>query len=468
MADDKGNRPPPSGGAPKNERHPQEEGRRQGPIRVASSRSEKARVVARKWRLALGALIVGGIALGYFASGGRTHLKVAIKRSPISLTPPGVAQQSFQSRTQTRLHTLNLGIGRLGAKQEALGRRIGALKKQQRKWQATNSKNFGRIGQGMLKIQQQLREIAADGTARRLPSAQPGPAQLPSPPTEGPPLRSSRRSAPPGVSASTGNASSVEAAPSTRPGPIVLVPPKVSGGKGGKKIGVHVRYVRNPYAGYIPGGSFMPAVLLTGIEAGTAISAQSNPQPVLMRVQRNAVLPGNARYRVSTCFVIGSTYGSLSSQRAFIRLASISCVAKNRGMLLEAPIKGYAVDSDGMFGLRGKLVERRGALLAKTLLAGFASGLGTALSQAQGTAYAGTTGAGTTLSGTSMLKSSMFTGASNAANQLAKFYLKEAEAIFPVIEVPPKRKITLVITSGQTLTWHRNTMLYVPKITPAK
>jgi conjugal transfer pilus assembly protein TraB len=439
----------------KNDRHPQD------PIRISSSRSEKARVVARKWRFALGALIVGGIALGYFASGGRTHLKVEVKRSPISLTPPGVAQQSFQSRTQTRLHALGQSLGQLDAKQGTLGRRIDALGKQQRKWQMANSKNFGAINRDMIKIQQQLNEIAASNTSRRLPPAQPGPSRLPPPPSEflpAGPLAGSHPLA--GGHPLAGEQSAVARRP------IVLVPPKAASGK--KKVGVHVRYVKNPYAGYIPGGSFAPAVLLTGIEAGTAVSAQSNPQPVLMRVQRNAVLPDNARYKVSACFVIGSAYGSLSSQRAFIRLASISCVAKGKGMLLEAPIKGYAVDSDGMFGLRGKLVERRGALLAKTLLAGFASGLGTALSQAQGTAYAGTAGAGTALSGVSMLRSSMFTGASSAANQLAKFYLKEAEAIFPVIEVPPKRKITIVVTSGQTLKWHRNTVLYVPKVTPAK
>lgn len=460
MADDD-NKSPRDGAA----NSPEDTSPRQGGIRVKSSRAEKAREVRRKWRMVAAALIVGGLVLGYFASGGRTHLKVAVNHPPVSLTPPGVSKQSFESRTQTRLHELGQRITSLRAQQDNLSHEIDALRKGQQKYEVTNSKNFNQINQDLLKLQARLSSIAANGLPRHLPPPQPGPSTLPPPPPPPPgsPTAPSRHKQQAGPQPQAG----VQPQPATGPGqsPVVLTPPASSEGK---KVGVHVHYVQNPYAGYIPGGSFAPAVLLTGIEAGTATSAQSNPQPVLMRIQRDAVLPDDARYEVSRCFAIGSAYGSLSSQRAYIRLATLSCVAKGRGMLLEAPLKGYAVDSDGMFGLRGKLVERRGALLAKTLLAGFASGLGNALAAAQGTAYSGLGGYGTTISGTSVLKAGAFSGASTAANQLAQFYLKEAESIFPVIEVPPKRKITLVVTSGTSLKWHRYRSLYVPRVKPVK
>lgn len=60
---------------------------------------------------------------------------------------------------------------------------------------------------------------------------------------------------------------------------------------------------------YMPSGSFARAVLLGGLDAPTGGQAQRNPQPVLLRLTDNAILPSQFRFRVKECFVVGAGYG---------------------------------------------------------------------------------------------------------------------------------------------------------------
>jgi hypothetical protein len=76
---------------------------------------------------------------------------------------------------------------------------------------------------------------------------------------------------------------------------------------------------------YIP-ISFTRGVLLGGLDAPTGGQAQSNPHPVLLRLDDNAILPNRFRAEVRECFVIGAGYGDISSERAYIRTERLSCV----------------------------------------------------------------------------------------------------------------------------------------------
>ena len=49
---------------------------------------------------------------------------------------------------------------------------------------------------------------------------------------------------------------------------------------------------------YIPSGTFARALLLGGLDAPTGGQAQRNPQPVLLRLMDNAVLPNQFRSKV--------------------------------------------------------------------------------------------------------------------------------------------------------------------------
>ena len=63
---------------------------------------------------------------------------------------------------------------------------------------------------------------------------------------------------------------------------------------------------------YLPSGAFTRAVLLGGLDAPTGGQAQRNPQPVLLRLADNAILPNQFRARVKECFIVGAGYGDVS------------------------------------------------------------------------------------------------------------------------------------------------------------
>jgi hypothetical protein len=131
---------------------------------------------------------------------------------------------------------------------------------------------------------------------------------------------------------------------------------------------------------YVPSGSFFRAALLGGLDAPTGGQAQSNPHPVLMRVQDNAFLPNRYRFRIRECFALGASYGDISAERAYIRLESLSCV-RHDGRAIDVPVKGYVVGEDGKAGMRGRLVSKQGQVLANALLAGIGAGIGQAFQQ---------------------------------------------------------------------------------------
>lgn len=210
---------------------------------------------------------------------------------------------------------------------------------------------------------------------------------------------------------------------------------------------------QNNFLGWLPMGGFFKAILLNGIEAGTGSNAEANPQPVLMRITDNAILPNMYRYRIASCFVLGSAYGSLSSERAFIRTVEVSCVGHNGQAVVTAPLKGFVVDSDGKIGLRGLVVNRQGEKLGKAMLSGFFSGLSGVVGQVQDVSTTGSLGMANLLSTGASLRMAGLNGVSNATNELAQFYISEAKRLFPVIEVDAGRSVTINLSQGVSLRW---------------
>jgi len=234
----------------------------------------------------------------------------------------------------------------------------------------------------------------------------------------------------------------------------------------GDSIDAKVKYQKNKQSGMMVAGAFAPVILLNGIEAGTSSGSRSNPLPVLIRVQDNATLPGAAKYEIKSCFALGSGYGDLSAERVYIRLARLSCIDRDDRLVLSVPIQGYVVDSDNTLGMRGKVVDRQGARLGKALLAGFAQGLGGALGSSQGDVTSSALGSATSITGSAALRASGLSGVSSASSQLAQFYLKEAESIFPVIEIEGGRLGSVVISEDVTLSWGNVDEQFVREVSP--
>jgi conjugal transfer pilus assembly protein TraB len=87
------------------------------------------------------------------------------------------------------------------------------------------------------------------------------------------------------------------------------------------------------------------------------------------------VLPNDVKANLAGCFVIGNATGGLAKERVEIQLVSISCVDFDERSVVDQPIKGFFVDTDGKKGLSGKVVTRAGAALARAFIAGTITGI---------------------------------------------------------------------------------------------
>jgi conjugal transfer pilus assembly protein TraB len=201
---------------------------------------------------------------------------------------------------------------------------------------------------------------------------------------------------------------------------------------------------------YLPSGSFVRAVLLAGLNAPTGGQAQSNPHPVLLRLVDHAQLPNQFRLKAKDCLIVGSGYGDLSSERAYIRTESLSCVSP-RGESLDLPIKGYVAGEDGKAGVMGRLITKQGQVLANALIAGIGSGLGQAFQQSATTTSTSPLGSTSTVKSGEEFKAGISSGVGKAMDRLAQYYISLAEKLYPVVEVDAGRLVDVVITKGAML-----------------
>jgi conjugal transfer pilus assembly protein TraB len=193
--------------------------------------------------------------------------------------------------------------------------------------------------------------------------------------------------------------------------------------------------------------SFTRGVLLGGLDAPTGGQSQTNPHPVLIRLSDNSVLPNRYRAEYRECFVIAAGYGDISSERAYLRTESLSCVRAD-GTALEVRIQGSVYGEDGKVGMRGRLITKQGQMLANALLAGVVSGIGQGISTANTTYSTSAFGSVATTTGSDALKAGLGSGVGKALDRLAQYYIKLAEQTFPIIEIDAGREIDVVLTKG--------------------
>ena len=200
---------------------------------------------------------------------------------------------------------------------------------------------------------------------------------------------------------------------------------------------------------YLPAGTFMKAVVLSGVTASTGGTAAANPMPLLLEVTDTAHLPNDFRGAVQRCFVTASATGDLSSERVLVRLDRLSCMKKD-GKAVDVRVQGYVTGEDGKTGVRARLVTRSGQAIANAVFLGALSGLGDAVSlSAQSTT---TYAAGSTASVVkNPWKAGLGEGMSDAMDRIVDYYLKLADKIFPVLELDGGRTVEVVLSQGVTV-----------------
>lgn len=198
---------------------------------------------------------------------------------------------------------------------------------------------------------------------------------------------------------------------------------------------------------YTPAGTFFKSILLGGVDAPTGGQAQQNPHPVFLMVDDLAFLPNRYKFDLRECRVIGHSYGDLNSERAMIRLETLSCV-NGEGRVFEKRVKGHVFGEDGKAGLRGRVVEKTGQLLMRGLIAGVASGIGTAFQQQAMTYSTSALGSTSIVNPDQVGAAGLGAGVGKGLEQLSKYYIDLAEKLFPVIEIGSQRVVDIVLVEG--------------------
>lgn len=204
---------------------------------------------------------------------------------------------------------------------------------------------------------------------------------------------------------------------------------------------------------YLP-PSILPATLITGLDAPALGDAKKNPIPVLFRLREMGILPNSLKSNVKGCFCVGEGEGSLSDERVHIRVVGLACISNDGKAVIDQAVSGFTIDEDGKVGLKGNVVAKLGSSLARSVLAGFFGGVGSAMQAASSTVTNTTSGATQIITDTDMqnlARSGVGGGISEGAKDLQKFYLKLAEASLPVIEVGSTKPVTIVIKEGVEL-----------------
>lgn len=197
---------------------------------------------------------------------------------------------------------------------------------------------------------------------------------------------------------------------------------------------------------FLPAGSFVRVAMLNGVDAPTGGQAQSNPLPVAFHVLDVANLANKHRLDIKDCRIVAAAWGDLSSERMMGRTETLACVIN--GEAVEMTIKGQVIGEDGKAGVRGRLVTKQGQLLANSLFAGALSGIGKAFQSSATITSTGGGGITQTIDPDKIGQAAIGGGVGNAGQQLAQYYLKAADKLYPVIETDGGRIVEILITKG--------------------
>lgn len=204
---------------------------------------------------------------------------------------------------------------------------------------------------------------------------------------------------------------------------------------------------------YIPVGSIITGTILTGGDFPTSKGGMENPTPLLVRISKEAILPNRRTSDIRECFLLMGGRGDLSSERVKLRGETLSCI-RDDGSVIESKLNSFLTGEDGKEGIRGRLVSKQGQLIARSLVAGFASGLSEAF-DVNAVPTISTSSDGTVqyerVYSSEAMQGAAVKGFSNAMEDISEFYLDMAREIFPVLEINAGRQVDVIVINGTQL-----------------
>lgn len=200
----------------------------------------------------------------------------------------------------------------------------------------------------------------------------------------------------------------------------------------------------------IPAGAFAKTILLSGLDASSAMTASSDPRPMLLRLIDPGTLPRRFQSDLKDCHCTASAYGDLSSERVYARLEKLTCIERISGEIIETQVAGYIAGSDGKAGIRGIVASKDGQFLGRSLVGGIFAGLSNVANpqnrQVQGNPFAPNQVSPPNIG--DIFTAGMTSGVSTALDRLSQYYIDRAEQLQPVIQVAAGQVVDIVFTEG--------------------
>jgi conjugal transfer pilus assembly protein TraB len=198
---------------------------------------------------------------------------------------------------------------------------------------------------------------------------------------------------------------------------------------------------------YVPSGTFVRAVVLGGADADASVNGQSkNNGVMLFKLVQPGTLPNGSRSHLEGCFVTASSYGDISSERAYVVLDKLSC-ARPGEAIVDKSVTGW-VFFEGKVGIKGKPLMRDNKIMRWAGLSGALSGIASAAQYSQSVQSISPLGSATTVPTGNIAPYAAYGGASKAADVLSSYYVKRAEQYHPVIQVGSGNLVTIVFKDG--------------------
>ncbi|WP_051888006.1 TrbI/VirB10 family protein [Caballeronia sordidicola] len=203
---------------------------------------------------------------------------------------------------------------------------------------------------------------------------------------------------------------------------------------------------------FLPMGSITSGLAINGGDFPTTRASQRDPVPMLIRLDKDAILPGKQRASVKDCFLMVSGTGDLSTARANLRAERMSCVLKG-GRVVEVAVDGYVVGEDGKPGLRGTLDAKDGAFIANAIRVALIGSVGEGVATYVATEASDihSSGVNVQLGSNSNNGQQIAAPVGQAFANAAQHYTDLAKEIVPVVEINPLRQVDVILTKGVSL-----------------
>lgn len=198
---------------------------------------------------------------------------------------------------------------------------------------------------------------------------------------------------------------------------------------------------------YVPSGTFVRAVILGGADADASVNGQSkNNGVMLFKLLQAGTLPNGQHSRLQGCFVTASSYGDISSERAFVILDKLSCAQPGRP-IIDKTVTGWAFFG-GKVGIKGQPLMRDNKVMQWAGISGAMAGIASAAQYSQSVQSISALGSAMTVPSSNIAPYAAYGGASKAADVLSNYYVKRAEQYHPVIQVGSGNLVTIVFKDG--------------------